>query len=384
MVFFADWLLWQQLCFVLAVLIIVALVCGFWKNMLGRAEARHYANLGTPLAVSPSRLEDGLGEDIPFGVRALECGMEVEGVWNSRPATPAGSLLGPPGSSCSSQGSEDAGFRPNDDTPSIAMPRPKRPNISPYWPVSRSQSNVEKRPVPPCRSSSLNYSPGLTTPNRAYTSTLLRNSVAAGDLEVDIAGLKARKEYEIFSAPEQLSAPPSPSTFASSIDSASSKRREIFNEPTGELDLLQSHRLSHVAETGQLVPRAPRGAIPYYTDPFEGETIALSGVTVGFSPSGDESTVVGSEQTQETKMKEPSEPKQSFEHKPHASKVLRKVNSDFEILHPGSLTAAAPEHPLDASSERPRSRKLQKKRPSSEHDRPTFIEVIYGAEATGR
>ncbi|KAJ2897879.1 hypothetical protein MKZ38_004338 [Zalerion maritima] len=93
-VFFVDWQLWQQMSFSLAVLICMVVIVGIFRL--------HYLNWKSQRIMledeeKNSRLSEvrrtGLrvrrDNDIPFGVRAIESGIEVDGIWISRPTTPA-------------------------------------------------------------------------------------------------------------------------------------------------------------------------------------------------------------------------------------------------------------------------------------------------------
>ncbi|KAB5580960.1 hypothetical protein GE09DRAFT_458059 [Coniochaeta sp. 2T2.1] len=97
-IFFKDWQLWQQMTFVLAMCIIsvFGLGCGklWYNNRLMREQevideekrARYTEMRKAGVPVSSKR--GGGGAEIPFGVRAIQGGVEVDGIWISRPATP--------------------------------------------------------------------------------------------------------------------------------------------------------------------------------------------------------------------------------------------------------------------------------------------------------
>ncbi|KAK1979081.1 hypothetical protein LZ30DRAFT_597704 [Colletotrichum cereale] len=93
---FVSWELWQQMTFILACAIGVVFIIGFiklwWTNRYiarqeiidaeKRAHAAELASTGLPL---PPRKKS----EIPFGVRAIQSGIEVDGIWISRPNTPS-------------------------------------------------------------------------------------------------------------------------------------------------------------------------------------------------------------------------------------------------------------------------------------------------------
>ncbi|EFQ28836.1 hypothetical protein CGRA01v4_10280 [Colletotrichum graminicola] len=94
--FFVSWELWQQMTFILACAIGVVFVIGFiklwWMNRYiarqeiidaeKRAHAAELASTGLPV---PPRKKS----EVPFGVRAIQSGIEVDGIWISRPNTPS-------------------------------------------------------------------------------------------------------------------------------------------------------------------------------------------------------------------------------------------------------------------------------------------------------
>ncbi|EXF78451.1 hypothetical protein CFIO01_11944 [Colletotrichum fioriniae PJ7] len=92
---FVDWELWQQMTFVLACAIGVVFIIGFvklwWSNRymakleIIDAEKRAHASEMESTGLPPPRKQS----EIPFGVRAIQSGIEVDGIWISRPNTPA-------------------------------------------------------------------------------------------------------------------------------------------------------------------------------------------------------------------------------------------------------------------------------------------------------
>ncbi|EQL29023.1 hypothetical protein BDFG_08286 [Blastomyces dermatitidis ATCC 26199] len=95
MVFFVDWALWLKMCFVLGCLIFLVLVYGTGVhiyNSLRLKKLRAAAATEAATVRTPAMLEAG-SDEIPFGSRAIERGIEVEGIWISNPNTPAGSPI---------------------------------------------------------------------------------------------------------------------------------------------------------------------------------------------------------------------------------------------------------------------------------------------------
>ena len=83
-------------------------------------------------------------EGIPFGVRAIESGIEVDGVWISRSNTPVSSNPASPTSSIVGDQSPVKGHQHEDSTtkaiPTLEMPQPRYPYTGRPRPNSRSPS----------------------------------------------------------------------------------------------------------------------------------------------------------------------------------------------------------------------------------------------------
>lgn len=219
------------------------------------------------------------------------------------------------------------------------------------------------------------------------------------------------------------------------------------NDLRTSLDLLQSHRLSHVAETGQLTPRVrrhqPNNSVEwansvlqaakienadYFTpeplsssppsspppNPFSTPSQSATAQTEPTTPVSDVHPVNDIQSRDEQSFdsyrpgilqpgvlrpyavqpyKAPQDISQPYEFLPppdpthppafqsqRTSQVLRKVNSGFEILRPGTLSNIMPQYaPESGNDGRRASRRLQKKRrssSSSEHKISSFIEQV--------
>ncbi|KAI9727032.1 MAG: hypothetical protein M1834_008558 [Cirrosporium novae-zelandiae] len=86
--FWASWALWEKMCFILAVAIFFTIVAGGCKLVYNHWRIQKYSNV-EELKRTHKRenTRQKQGNDIPFGVRAIESGVEVDGVWISRPPT---------------------------------------------------------------------------------------------------------------------------------------------------------------------------------------------------------------------------------------------------------------------------------------------------------
>ncbi|KAI1814738.1 hypothetical protein GGS20DRAFT_547166 [Poronia punctata] len=91
--FFTNWELWEQLTFVLAASIVLVFFIGWIKLWWAQRLLAKYALLDEEkkqrqMELRKSGIPAGRRADIPFGVRAIQSGIEVEGIWISRPVTP--------------------------------------------------------------------------------------------------------------------------------------------------------------------------------------------------------------------------------------------------------------------------------------------------------
>jgi hypothetical protein len=194
-------------------------------------------------------------------------------------------------------------------------------------------------------------------------------------------------------------------------------------DPRTDLELLQSHRLSHVAETGQLTPRVRRpGNSGEWASVADNQIQTINGVNyfmpqktpspplpLIIDPQEEAVTPPASHPTQDGHVSnqakqgvplmesyapkaayypdtyEPRGPQHqySYDEVPYEvttdqnrrqSQVLRHVNSSFQILRPGTFQPPTPEE--SDLSERRQSKKLQKKRRSSESRQSAFVESV--------
>ncbi|KAI1154771.1 hypothetical protein F4825DRAFT_448204 [Nemania diffusa] len=93
--FFTNWALWEDLTFVLGAGIVVVFFIGWAKLWWMQRLLKKHALLDEEkrvrqMELRKSGLPSGRRMDIPFGVRAIQSGVEVEGIWISRPVTPTG------------------------------------------------------------------------------------------------------------------------------------------------------------------------------------------------------------------------------------------------------------------------------------------------------
>jgi hypothetical protein len=207
----------------------------------------------------------------------------------------------------------------------------------------------------------------------------------------------------------------------------------IPTDPRTDLDLLQSHRLSHVAETGQLTPRVRRpgnsgewasvadnirspheistsNGVDFFVPqqktpspplaPLSGPPLDALPLESNYHQDGHASNQArqgvpllesyAPRTYQEPQTYQPRGPQYDTEEEPSQqevqtaqnsqrnSQVLRKVNSGFEILRPGTLgEPTSPEEEKTPVTEKRKSKRLQKRRTSSSASRTShFVEQV--------
>ncbi|KAK3720426.1 hypothetical protein LTR37_003838 [Vermiconidia calcicola] len=280
--FFSGWPTWEKLVFILACAIVVTVFLGCLKLAYTDWRLRKYSAVAERekqeqtmhRQMSQRTRRSGRSEDVPFGVRAIESGIEVEGVWISRANTPEAS---PRTSAASStreqapridfdadverQGSRQSHARVASDSATIsarqarssldraAEKQPIRPPRSRHPPLSYTRYNCQ--PYHLRQSSSANTLEGLDAIHKASTSMHSESGPESSDSSNQSSDSTGDIEPISASAPGLLTAQPRPRPRQQSIK---------------DLELLNSHRISQAAETGQLTPRGRRPGQSYSVD----------------------------------------------------------------------------------------------------------------------
>lgn len=419
-------------------------------------------------------------DDIPFGIRAIESGIEVDGVWISRSNTPVGSSRSSmteiklPRSFSNSQlelpqaihgSSRNSSRAPSSFDIAVSAERIPSNESRSTSPASHLNHNEARgRPSAP-RSST--YSNSNITRNSTTLHALegAPSASSSGEVDLDHGGNSALTDVTARREPisdQQASSSSSANTSGNTSGKSSRRTSDESDymalqearpyeaayinprhaslvvpvDPRTDLDLLQSHRLSHVAETGQLTPRVRRpGNSGEWASVAENllrspqEIATANGVDYfvpqqktpspplppAVSPSDEAPAPFVSRPTQdgharnqakqavpllETYAPRPYYLPEAYQpqgpHHQHSydempievktgqnrrdvdSQVLRKVNSGFEILRPGTFAPPSPEEEdKAANAEKRQSKRLQKKRRSSAGSRTShFVEQV--------
>ncbi|KAL8715262.1 MAG: hypothetical protein Q9220_001220 [cf. Caloplaca sp. 1 TL-2023] len=247
----------------------------------------------------PSVARRKKGNDVPFGIRAIESGIEVDGVWISRSNTPGNSVPASPALSANQESTAPPHVTA-DRTSTISnmsrleIPQPAHGHIRPnagrsaHSNHSRASGNPFDRPLSseqsasrasslyseqtprgrptyqPRRASHLRYSNSHMAENAEALASLEGRQLASktgskssqGSTEYDSYGQRASDDSWSGSSAENQRPRPSASQATNQpLHQLTSVHPTYPRYNHSDLDSLASHRKSHAAETGQLVPR---------------------------------------------------------------------------------------------------------------------------------
>ncbi|PSN73060.1 hypothetical protein BS50DRAFT_177698 [Corynespora cassiicola Philippines] len=455
-VFFNDWELWQKMTFVLACGIVVTVLLGLCKLQYDRYRIRKYTKVDKgKQAQTPEMLEsqpvarEETKEEIPFGIRAIESGIEVDGVWISRSNTPASSRP----SSINDFKLPKSQNNSQLELPAAILASSRNSSQAPSS-FDRAVS-AERIPTNDSRSSS----PGrqnlydargrpIAANSRYSNSNIIRNSTALHALEGQDSGSPTSR-YEPYTAQASSSNSGKSSIHRTSdetdymnlqdgrpyeaayINPSRHTSLAVPVDPRTDLHLLHNHRLSHVAETGQLTPRVRRpgnsgewasvaenlrlpqeiattNGVDYFvpqktpSPPLAPNAGHSQETAAPLAPVSNQDGHTSNQARQAVPLLETYAPKAqlvpesyqptgpghqfSYETLPYEVQteqnqredhVIRKVNSGFEILRPGTFAPPSPEEEKSPNSEKRQSKRLQKKRRSSAGSRASnFVEQV--------
>jgi hypothetical protein len=405
-------------------------------------------------------------EDVPFGIRAIESGIEVDGVWISRSNTPVGSSRSSiteakaPRSYNSSQLELPKAIHGSSSRSSLASSFDRAVSAERIRTnESRSSSPGHENPA------SSRGRPPVASSSRYSNPNFQRNSSTLQALEgldpASSTGKPSCRVADMAGALTPRAAPKNGQNSSSNSGKSSARTSDesdymaipearpydaayinpkhtsvsVPADPRTDLNLLQSHRLSHVAETGQLTPRVRRpgnsgdwasgltdnirapqdistaNGVDYFVPRQKTSSPPLEALSAppkdAFAPSGSR-LPQDSQPLNQTKQSAPVpetyapqlyQPPQTYQPRgpqyetaegpshqevqtaqtsQRQSQVLRKVNSGFEILRPGTFgEPPSLEEDKPVTGEKRKSKRLQKRRTSSSASRTShFVEQV--------
>ncbi|EMD00709.1 hypothetical protein BAUCODRAFT_29069 [Baudoinia panamericana UAMH 10762] len=282
--------MWEKLCFVLACAIVVVLLAGTTKLGYTHWRLRKYVAVAEKekkeQAIQRQMSQRRRHDETPFGIRALENGIEVEGVWVSRPNTPdsatrensVGSLVlqqyqrrsgdlalheqPPPihtrdwsSSSSTSAGPPSSAF--DRAVSAERLPSSNASIDSRYdgGPISRPA----KTRYPPCSFTKYSNSPYAYRQSSSSHSTL-------EDMEaVQRASLEAIRRASTSIHEDRSNSDDSVQNENDTEPISAAAPKLLTHQPSSkprnrsvDFEMMNSHRVSLAAETGQLAPRTRR------------------------------------------------------------------------------------------------------------------------------
>lgn len=279
------------------------------------------------------------GVDIPFGVRAIQGGIEVDGVWISRQATPDGETKPRLQSTANLI---DTGADPNkkgkmaDDLRSTTEQRGSQSDMSPFQQPAKAESFASTQSGPARQSELTGREPRHPRPVNVLNEDTLRRLDSYSP---------PRTTFETYIPARSARRPSQRSSDSCSGDSTDSRPRSGVSGGSGSGRSHTSSRAVRVYTSGpRLDSRPSRASIPWglpekdRSDHYEssGSGTPISQATYGgiHSPSLPD---------QELPAPEPTfGPGGS-----HVNKASRRVNQDFELLPAGTFGTR---HELGANS----------------------------------
>ncbi|KAM7188830.1 hypothetical protein V8F33_010377 [Rhypophila sp. PSN 637] len=352
-IFFVSWELWQQMTFVLAMGIVAVFCAGLiklWFNnrLMRKQEILDEEKRARYTEMRKSGLSVKRTNDIPFGVRAIQSGVEVAGIWISRPATPEEVAVAKLASSTTLESMDPdsqkrAKHAPEDPqdvqvaTVRLEKTAPKRsPSEGSILQRLTDAESFESTPVgtPPVSkfASSQSKKPSYRGPNILNEDTLRR-------LERQAAQSKpAYDTYIPTSSPRnQLRQPSQRSTASSSGESADTQPTRSVRSTSGRSYTSSRSSRLYTARGNMQDSRTGYQSVPQQTtwttersprdrDPYDSSARMPTGMTAFPGP-------LAMHQEPIMPMPEPTFGPGDL----HANRSSRRVNNGFEVLPAGTF-----------------------------------------------
>ncbi|KAI1770887.1 hypothetical protein F4818DRAFT_224819 [Hypoxylon cercidicola] len=380
--FFVNWELWQQMTFVLAAAIVVVFCAGLIKLWwLSRYLKKHTVLDLEKRARQTEMQKTGLPAskriDIPFGVRAIQSGIQVDGIWISQPSTPVLVSQRSPSLSSTSTLEPDSRSKGKERELSVHLsttvtevqPTPElTPQPSPrislsdrHIPTGVESSHIRAFPL----GAQPTYRP--VGPSRRRTDITVT--------ETPGVDTRSRPEHNSARHPQVETYVPT-NSFSSTESSASStsQQRTVVDRSSSSSDEGTNH-LRYVANLRRSAAPSPRALLSFDDpEPLEFDADYFSNDYAEQkrnpfeTPSPPESQWVSRPPLAANR----PPPRRSYSGESHANTSSRRVNAGFEILPAGTFGQSdSPTEIEDSRSRRHSSNKLQKKNRSSREGPPT-------------
>ncbi|KAI1499651.1 hypothetical protein F5X99DRAFT_410838 [Biscogniauxia marginata] len=321
--FFVNWELWQQMTFVLAAAIVVVFFIGLMKLWwMSRYLKKHTIldeeKRARQEEMRKSGLPTGRRIDIPFGVRAIQSGIEVDGIWISQPGTPveAGSLRETYSISSGSEGGlkgkgrakivSGGVLKPTTNVVEIQPTPGQSPLASPAASLLDAATDVESSPqvTPPLR----------PQPTSRPAQQRLANITSGENLNLDtlnhLEGRNSRAPIETYMPTNSLS---------STQSSISSHQRTVVGRNSSSSDEGFTY------------------ATPYHTPSTRIDNANLSRPNPVELRDQPEPVSVGSRAAQQPFASDRPIPVRSYNVDTYANTSRRQVNAGFEVLPAGTF-----------------------------------------------
>ncbi|KAI2621094.1 hypothetical protein GGR54DRAFT_88109 [Hypoxylon sp. NC1633] len=370
--FFVNWELWQQMTFVLAAAIVVVFMAGLVKLWwLSRFLKKHTVldleKRARQMEMQKSGLPAGRRMDIPFGVRAIQSGVEVDGIWISRPCTPI------------EIGQSSPSFASSSTLEPETKPKGKQRELAVHTraSVTEVEPTPEQSPQPsPAISLSERYIPTSAEPDqvRAFPlgaqptyrpkgpSHCRTEAIQSENFEVDTLNhlertMARRQEVETY-VPTN--------SYSGSDSSTSSQQKTMVERSSSSSDEGANHsNLRYVSALRRSTLPTPRTLGPVEdsetsasnVDYFSNIYAEQRRLPFDTPPSVESHSVSRPPLAASKPM-----PHRTYSGESHANSSSRKVNAGFEVLPAG--TFGRPSSQLDMEDGQPRrisNNKLQKK-----------------------
>ncbi|RPA85759.1 hypothetical protein BJ508DRAFT_302588 [Ascobolus immersus RN42] len=190
--------LWQKMLFVLACAIVITLFIAMGKlirdklklNKHVKATAQRKVELESQNAESQVNIVVKEKDDIPFGIKALEAGIEVEGVVVSRPQTPMRRSVNPSAVTLPNSIADlESGLQTGTSTPRSSM---NHPSLSHLSMIMREQANNS-----PMRPVVYQPSPYLSFPAPVYSNSHLSSARSSVSSQTSSPSLSRQNSKEL-------------------------------------------------------------------------------------------------------------------------------------------------------------------------------------------